>query len=61
MTPDQIQLTRLCAERIVRNHANGVKVDPHSLEWARDFLVFNPKRPITGNGEPSRARVSEAA
>lgn len=29
------ELTRLCAARVMRNHGNGVPIDPETLRWAR--------------------------
>lgn len=29
------ELTRLCAARVIRNHANGVPIDPETLRWAQ--------------------------
>jgi len=43
------ELTRLCAVRVLRNHANGVPVAPETLQWARaiDRQIRPLGRPLT--------------
>ncbi len=50
---ERTELMRLCAARIVDHHESGRRIaDDQALQWARDFVRFNPplSRPL-GTGE----------
>jgi hypothetical protein len=47
------ELLRMAAQRIVDNHEHGRRMaEEQTLQWARDFVRFNPRRfePL-GTGE----------
>lgn len=51
---ETVELTRRCAVRVIENHESGRKQDPHTLQWARDFIAANPKLPgPLSTGEPA--------
>lgn len=52
---ERTELMRMCAQRIVNHHETGDRLaEAHALQWARDFVRFNPRRvePL-GTGEPA--------
>lgn len=60
MTPDQIELQRLCCARIVENHERGRRMaNADTLSRARAFLAAHPplNRPL-GTGEPLDPRLT---
>ena len=61
MTPEQIELTRLNAARIISNSEAGRKVDVWALGWALKFVSDNPPlgRPL-GPGALDRDDISAA-
>jgi hypothetical protein len=50
---ERTELLRMAAQRIVDNHEHGRRMaEEQTLQWARDFVRFNPRRfePL-GTGE----------
>lgn len=37
-------LALLCAQRVLREHAEGRSVDPDRLDWALTLIAMNPAR-----------------
>lgn len=54
-TEEQRELFRIAAQRLIDDKANGRKVDPASLQWARDVVAFVKPlgRPLS-MGNPSQ-------
>ena len=61
MTPEQIELTRLNAARIISNAQAGRKVDVWALGWALQFVSQNPPlgRPL-GSGDLDLDEINAA-
>jgi hypothetical protein len=44
---ERTELRRMCAQRIIDNHEHGRRMaDEQTLQWARDFVRFNPRYPL---------------
>jgi hypothetical protein len=52
---ERTELMRMACARIVNHHETGQRIaEAETLQWARDFVRFNPRRiePL-GTGEPA--------
>lgn len=57
MTPEQAELTRQCAQRIIENDRLGRVVDPVSLSWAQAYVRgVPPLNRLLGPGNPQEPK-----
>lgn len=54
MTPEQRELMRIAAQRVLDDHACGRKLRPEALDWAGQIVAtVKPLGRPLGTGEPS--------